>query len=52
MAGEAVGINLPSFTVAPTAVTERNAQYSGTPLSDVDGDGDYNTYLGCNRAGS
>ena len=52
MAGEAVGINLPSFQNNATSVTARNAEYSGDPLDDVDGNGDYDTYKGCNRAGS
>lgn len=31
----------------------RNAEYPGTPLSDITGDGTYaNPYLGCNLAGS
>ena len=52
MAGEPVGINLPTYQLDSVTVTARNAQYPDTPFSDVDGDGSYNTYLGCNRAGS
>lgn len=52
MAGEAVGINLPVYNLSSVAVTERNAQYPGDPFTDDNGDGSYNTYLGCNRAGA
>jgi hypothetical protein len=52
MAGEVVGLNIPTFQNNATSVTARNAEYTGDPLDDVDGDGSYNTYLGCNRAGS
>ena len=52
MAGEAVGINLPSYLLSATAVTERNAEYPDSPFTDDDGTGDYNTYLGMNRGGS
>ena len=44
--------NLPSFSLSAAAETARNAEYAGTPLTDVTGDGTRNTYLGCNRAGS
>jgi hypothetical protein len=44
--------NLPAYQQTAATVTARNAEYTGTPLSDVDGDGSYNSYLGCNRAGS
>jgi hypothetical protein len=44
--------NVPTFKLDAVSVIARNAQYADTPLSDVDGDGSYNTYLGCNRAGS
>ena len=44
--------NLITYQLNATSVTARNAEYTGTPLSDVDGDGSYNSYLGCNRAGS
>ena len=44
--------NLPSLLLSATAVTERNAEYPGDPFTDDEGTGDYNTYLGCNRAGS
>ena len=30
----------------------RNSEYTGTPFTDTDGNGNYNTYLGCNRAAS
>ena len=52
MAGEPVGINLPSFNLSAVAVTERNAEYPGTPFTDDNGDGSYNTYQGMNRGGS
>ena len=52
MAGESVGINLPVYNLSSVAATERNAEYPGTPFSDDNGDGSYNTYLGCNRAGA
>lgn len=52
MAGEAIGSNIPTYNLNATSVTARNAEYTGTPLTDIDGDGDYNTYLGCNRGGS
>lgn len=52
MAGESVGINLPSFLLSAAAVTARNAEYAGTPFTDDDGDGSYNTYQGMNRGGS
>ena len=42
----------PTYFQDPTAVAARDAEYTGTPCSDVTGDGTYNTYLGCNRAGS
>lgn len=51
MAGEPVGLNIPSFTLSATAVTERNAEYPGNPFTDDNGDGSYNTYLGMNRSG-
>lgn len=45
--------NLPTFELDAAAVTARNAEYSGTPFTDTDGDGTtVNPYLGCNRAGS
>jgi hypothetical protein len=44
--------NIPAFQNNAASVTARNAEYTGDPLDDVDGNGDYNTYLGCNRAGS
>ena len=42
-----------SYTLNATAVAARDAQYTGTPLTDTTGDGTYATpYLGGNRAGS
>ena len=35
-----------------TAVAARDAEYTGTPCTDTTGDGSYNSYFGCNRAGS
>ncbi len=52
MAGEAVGLNIPTFQNNAASVTERNGEYAGTPFDDINGDGSYNTYLGCNRAGA
>jgi hypothetical protein len=52
MAGEAIGQNLPTFNLNAASVTARNAEYAGTPFSDADGDGSYNSYLGMNRGGS
>lgn len=46
-------MNDPLFTEDGTAVTARNAEYTGTPLTDVAGSGTYaDPYLGCNRAAS
>ena len=42
----------PTFFLDPTDVAGRDGEYDGTPFTDVVGDGSYNTYLGCNRAGS
>lgn len=42
----------PTYFLDGTAVAARDAQYTGTPCTDTTGDGSYNTYLGCNRAGS
>lgn len=43
----------PTYFQDATAVAARDAEYTGTPCSDVDGDGTTaNPYLGCNRAGS
>ena len=45
--------NLPTFQNNATTVTARNAEYTGDPLDDVDGDGSFAVpYGGCNRAGS
>lgn len=52
MAGQAVGTNLPSFMSLAATVTTRDGEYTGTPFSDTDGNGDYDTYKGCNRAGA
>ena len=52
MAGEAVGINLPTYQLNATSQAARNAEYTGTPFTDTDGTGDYDEYKGCNRAGS
>ncbi len=42
-----------SYTLNATAVAARDAQYTGTPLTDTTGDGTTaNPYLGGNRAGS
>ena len=42
----------PTFFLDAADVAGRDAEYEGTPCTDVVGDGTYNTYLGCNRAGS
>ena len=45
--------NIPTFELDAAAVTARNAEYTGTPLTDTTGDGTTaNPYLGGNRAGS
>lgn len=44
--------NEATFLFSTTAQAARNAQYGGTPFTDDAGNGDYNTYLGCNRGGS
>jgi hypothetical protein len=43
--------NLPTFGVEAASVTARNAEYSGTPFTDIPGTGAYDTYLGMNAAG-
>ena len=45
-------MNEPTFFLSESTVTARDAEYSGTPFLDEDGDGTYNTYRGCNRAAS
>ena len=53
MAGEAVGLNLPTFQLNAASEAARNAEYAGDPFTDADGDGTISDpYLGCNRAGS
>lgn len=52
MAGQAVGSNLAMFMALAASISTRNGEYSGTPFTDTDGNGDANTYLGGNRAGS
>ena len=48
-----MAVNDKSFTLNATAVAARDAEYTGTPLTDPTGDGTYtDPYLGCNRAGS
>jgi hypothetical protein len=43
----------PTYFLDATAVAARDAEYTGTPCTDVSGDGSYaDPYLGCNRAGS
>lgn len=45
--------NIPTFLLDAAAVTARDAEYTGTPLTDVVGDGSYaDPYLGMNRGGS
>jgi len=44
--------NLPTYADDSAAVTSRNAEITGTPFTDIDGDGSYDDpYLGMNRAG-
>lgn len=44
--------NIPTNTASAAAITARNAEYTGTPFTDVPGDGTYaDPYLGMNRAG-
>lgn len=42
--------NLAGWTLDATET--RDTEYTGTPFQDTTGNGDYNTYLGCNRAAS
>ena len=52
MAG-VIAPSLPTFGISYDAVTARNAEYTGNPLTDGNGDGSYaDPYLGCNRGGS
>lgn len=45
--------NFNTFCLNATAVAARDAEYTGTPLTDDPGDGSYSDpYLGGNRAGS
>jgi hypothetical protein len=45
--------NLPTNCASAAAITARDAEYPGTPFTDVPGDGTYaDPYLGMNRAGS
>ena len=44
--------NIPTYFNDPNAVISRNAELSNSQFSDTSGDGSYNSYLGCNRAGS
>ena len=44
--------NEPTNGASLAAITARNAEYTGTPFTDVPGDGTYaSPYLGMNRAG-
>ena len=52
MAGELHGDNVSTYQLDAATTAALNALYPGDPFDDVDGDGSYNTYLGCNRAGS
>ncbi len=46
-------MNLPMYLLDADAVTARNAEYAGTPFTDIPGDGSYaDNVLGCNKAGS
>ena len=48
-----MAVNDKTFFLDGAAVTARNAEYTGDPLSDTTGDGTTaNPYLGGNRAGS
>ena len=48
-----MAVNANTFCQNAAAVTARNAEYTGTPLTDPTGDGTYaDPYLGGNRAGS
>ncbi len=45
--------NLSMYLLSATAVTARNAEYDGTPFTDIPGNGSYaDNVLGCNKAGS
>ena len=49
----AIATNYNTYCMNATALAARDAEYPGTPLTDVPGDGSYGTpYLGCNNAGS
>lgn len=52
MAGETVGINLPTYQLTAASVTARNGEYTGTPLTDTGAGTAADPYLGVNRAGS
>lgn len=43
--------SIPTYGQDGADVTSRNAEYTGTPLTDTTGDGTYNSYAGMNRAG-
>jgi len=48
-----MAVNATPFTLNATAVAARDAEYTGTPLTDPPGDGTTaDPYLGGNRAGS
>ncbi len=42
--------NVPTYFLKATDT--RNSEYTGTPFTDTDGNGNYDTYKGCNRAAS
>jgi len=45
--------NLPTYVLAAAQVTARNAEYTGTPFTDIPGSGTYaDPVLGGNKAGS
>ena len=44
--------NAPTFMVRSSTRDARNAEYVGTPFTDVYGDGTAHSYLGCNAAGA
>lgn len=48
-----MALNIPTNCASLTAITERNAEYAGSPFTDAPGDGTFaDPYLGVNRAGS
>ena len=48
-----MSLNIPTNALSAAAVAARDAEYTGTPFTDLVGDGSYSDpYLGMNRSGS